>query len=268
MGPIKSGVGASWKLFETRVVVTGAPRSLHPTPVFFSTPLCGLSHSVVSESLRPHGLEPSRFLCPWNFPGKNTGMGCHFLLQGSLPNWGTEPTSLESPAFAGDSLPLHHIGSPSAPIHSTYFSGESRIAMPGTSPLLKSFSWLFSSLKDRIETLPWVWYLLIKTGILVFILGFHPCFAFSWTNLWFRCFQIDLVRLFVHTLPLVKITFLYTFHLSKFCQVLQASISHVIIASEGYLLTCIKCTLMETQILESNRFYWNIPQTRYRTLGD
>ena len=38
MGPIKSGVGASWKLFETRVVVTGAPRSLHPTPVYFFHP--------------------------------------------------------------------------------------------------------------------------------------------------------------------------------------------------------------------------------------
>ena len=31
----------------------------------------------------PHGLQPSaRFLCPWDFPGKNTGVGCHSLLQG------------------------------------------------------------------------------------------------------------------------------------------------------------------------------------------
>ena len=37
--------------------------------------------SVVSDSLRPHGLEPTRLLHPWNFPGKSTGMGCHFLLQ-------------------------------------------------------------------------------------------------------------------------------------------------------------------------------------------
>ena len=71
-----------------------------------------------------------------------------------------------------DSLPLHHIGSPSTPIHSTCFTGESGIAMLGTSPLLKSFSWLLSSLKDRIESLPWVGYLLTKTGRLVFILGF------------------------------------------------------------------------------------------------
>ena len=33
------------------------------------------------ELLR-HGLQPARFLCPWNFPGKNATVGCHFLLQG------------------------------------------------------------------------------------------------------------------------------------------------------------------------------------------
>ena len=36
----------------------------------------------MSDSLRPHGLEPAKFLCPWDFPGRNTGMGCHFILQG------------------------------------------------------------------------------------------------------------------------------------------------------------------------------------------
>ena len=33
------------------------------------------------DSLQPHGLYPARLLCSWNFPGKNTGMGCHFLLR-------------------------------------------------------------------------------------------------------------------------------------------------------------------------------------------
>ena len=41
-----------------------------------------LSHSVVSDSSRPHGLQPTRLLCPWDFSGKSTGVGCHFLLQG------------------------------------------------------------------------------------------------------------------------------------------------------------------------------------------
>ena len=40
------------------------------------------SRSVVSDSLQSHGLWPARLLRPWDFPGKNTGMGFHFLLQG------------------------------------------------------------------------------------------------------------------------------------------------------------------------------------------
>ena len=35
------------------------------------------SRSVVSNSLRPHGLQPTRLLRPWDFPGKSTGVGCH-----------------------------------------------------------------------------------------------------------------------------------------------------------------------------------------------
>ena len=40
-----------------------------------------VSRSVVSDSMRPHGLQPANILCPWNSPGKNTGMGCRSLLQ-------------------------------------------------------------------------------------------------------------------------------------------------------------------------------------------
>ena len=38
------------------------------------------SHSVVSNPQRPHGLQPSRLLRPWDFPGKSTGVGCHQAL--------------------------------------------------------------------------------------------------------------------------------------------------------------------------------------------
>ena len=38
------------------------------------------SHSVVSNSSRPHGLQPTRLLRSWDFPGKSTGVGCHCLL--------------------------------------------------------------------------------------------------------------------------------------------------------------------------------------------
>ena len=39
------------------------------------------SRSVVSDSVRPNRRQPTRLPRPWDFPGKNTGMGCHFLLQ-------------------------------------------------------------------------------------------------------------------------------------------------------------------------------------------
>ena len=41
----------------------------------------------------PHGLQATRLLCPWDFPVKNTGPGCHFLLQGNLPDPEMEPVS-------------------------------------------------------------------------------------------------------------------------------------------------------------------------------
>ena len=38
------------------------------------------SRSVMSDPQRPHGLQPTRLLHPWDFPGKSTGVGCHCLL--------------------------------------------------------------------------------------------------------------------------------------------------------------------------------------------
>ena len=35
----------------------------------------------MSDSVGPHGQQPTRLLCPWDSPGKSTGVGCHFLLQ-------------------------------------------------------------------------------------------------------------------------------------------------------------------------------------------
>ena len=41
--------------------------------------------------LRSHGLQPTRLLCPWDFPGKDAEVGCHFLLQGIFPTQGSNP---------------------------------------------------------------------------------------------------------------------------------------------------------------------------------
>ena len=50
------------------------------------------SCSVVSNSERPHGLQSTRLLCPWDFPGKSTGVGCHCLTM--IFNWLSERKSL------------------------------------------------------------------------------------------------------------------------------------------------------------------------------
>ena len=56
-----------------------------------SLPLHVLSCSVVSDSLQPHGLYPTRLLCPWHSPSKNTGAGFHAFLQGIFPTQGWNP---------------------------------------------------------------------------------------------------------------------------------------------------------------------------------
>ena len=71
-----------------------------------------LSGSVVSDSLRPHGPQPSRLLCPWDSLGKNTGVGFHALLHGIFLTQGSKLHLLHLLHWQADSLPRHHLGSP------------------------------------------------------------------------------------------------------------------------------------------------------------
>ena len=73
--------------------------------------LCYIA-SVVSDSLGPCGLQPTRLLCPWGSPGKNTGMGCHALLQGILPTQGSNPCLIMSGAGRRILYHQHHLESP------------------------------------------------------------------------------------------------------------------------------------------------------------
>ena len=93
------------------------------TSYIFYTKLCCtmLSRSVISNSLRPHGLQPASLLCPWGFSkqeywsglpqGKprNTGVGSLALLQGIFP---TQELNRGSPASQVDSLPTELSGKP------------------------------------------------------------------------------------------------------------------------------------------------------------
>ena len=62
--------------------------------------------SVASNSLQPPGLWPSRLFCPWDFSGKNTGVGCHFLLWGIIMTQESNLCLLHLLYWQADSLPL------------------------------------------------------------------------------------------------------------------------------------------------------------------
>ena len=64
---------------------------------------------VVSDSLQSHKLGLARLLCPWNYPGKNTGVGSHSLLQGIFATQGLNPGLLRCRWIL---YCLHHQGSP------------------------------------------------------------------------------------------------------------------------------------------------------------
>ena len=61
------------------------------------------------STLWPHGLQSARLLCPWDSPGKNTGVGCHSLLQGIFLTQGWNPGFLHCRQIL---YCLSHQGSP------------------------------------------------------------------------------------------------------------------------------------------------------------
>ena len=65
-----------------------------------------VSGLVVTNSLQPHGLGPTRLFCPWDSPCKNTWVGCHFCLQGIFPTQGSNPHLLCLLHWQADSLPF------------------------------------------------------------------------------------------------------------------------------------------------------------------
>ena len=65
-----------------------------------------ISRSVMFDSSRPMDCRATRFLCPWNSPGKNTGVGSHSLFQEIFPTQGSNPgIEPRSPTLRADSLP-------------------------------------------------------------------------------------------------------------------------------------------------------------------
>ena len=63
--------------YENEVFVSALDSKTYHT---FVAATAAKSTSVVSDSVRPHRRQPTRLHRPWDSPGKNTGVGCHFLL--------------------------------------------------------------------------------------------------------------------------------------------------------------------------------------------
>ena len=80
----------TWKNFKFLFVTMSFFFNCKITPNL-PIPVNKWSCSVVSDSLWSNGLYPTRLLHPWNFPGKSTGVDCHFLLQEIFPTQGSNP---------------------------------------------------------------------------------------------------------------------------------------------------------------------------------
>ena len=66
-----------WMIYNNIVLVSGVQQSDSVSYICY----CCQVASVVSDSVQPHRRQPTKFPRPWDSPGKNTGVGCHFLLQ-------------------------------------------------------------------------------------------------------------------------------------------------------------------------------------------
>ena len=91
------------------------------------------NHSCVPRaqsglSLQLHGLQPAWLLCPWNFSGKNIGVGSHFLFQGIFPTQGLNSSLLCLWYWQAEFLPLPNLESPPYPVKGLFLD----------SPTLKS----------------------------------------------------------------------------------------------------------------------------------
>ena len=81
----------------------------HPVPDTFLSTCCCCLFTKSCPTLATPSTVARQTLCPWDFPGENTGEGCHFLLQRIFPTQGLNPWLLH---WQADSLPLSHQESP------------------------------------------------------------------------------------------------------------------------------------------------------------
>ena len=92
----------------------GAPGC--PVNVIHHVHVCSAAQSCTAL-MRPCGLQPTWLLCPWESPGKNTGVGCHAFLQGIFLTQGSNLSLLHLLHWQVGPLPSSHLGSCSFTAH-------------------------------------------------------------------------------------------------------------------------------------------------------
>ena len=95
----------------------------------------------MSDSVRPQRQQPTRLLCPWDSPGKNTGVGCHFLLQGMKVKSESEVAQL-CPTLSD----LMDCSLPGSSIHGIF---QARVLEWGAIAFSEELNYLGSNLKVR-----------------------------------------------------------------------------------------------------------------------
>ena len=132
----------SWNSQPQPQDIQGRQPSPLPPPTMEVEPITNvLSHSVLSDSLHPHWLQPTRLLCPWVFFRQESWNGLPFPLPGDLPDPGIKPASLAPPALQADYLPSEPLGKSSL----SFFENH------------KSLTYKISVLQEHILS-PWEWY--------------------------------------------------------------------------------------------------------------
>ena len=126
--------------------------------------------SVVSDSVWPHRRQPTRLLCPWDSPSKNTGVGCHFLLQCMKVKSESEVTqlcpTLSDPITAACQAPLS--------------VGFSRLEYWSGVPLPSPFSYVVSSktlfLNVGLPSSAFPSFCIVLHASVTSASGYHPAF--------------------------------------------------------------------------------------------
>ena len=141
--------------------------------------------------------KPARPFCLWNFPGKNTGVGCHFLLQRIFLTQGLNPNL----SWLGDSLPLNHLGSSACLVINclTNQAGFSCVFFIFfTKPCLSSRPqhWAFRNLASAVSSSSWLGLvgtlktLQLELNALLMLGSWKPCLQ-SLQTLVFWAFKSD-----------------------------------------------------------------------------